>query len=39
MRMAAQVAGSAEERADFQQMAEHWIRKAEDAARGGTAAE
>jgi len=39
LRMAAQVAGSAEERADFQQMAEHWIRKAEDAARGGTAAE
>ena len=38
MRMAAQVAGSAEERADFQAMAEHWIRKADEAGRG-TAAE
>lgn len=39
LRMAAQQAGSAQERAEFQEMAEHWIRKAEDAARGGTAAE
>jgi hypothetical protein len=38
LRMAAQNAGSAEERAEFQAMAEHWIRKAQDAA-GKPAAE
>jgi hypothetical protein len=30
LRMAAEQAGSPQERADFQEMAEHWIRKAED---------
>jgi hypothetical protein len=39
LRMAAQHAGSAQERAEFQQMAEHWIRKAEDAASDSTAAQ
>ena len=33
LRMAADTAGSAEERADFQEMAEHWLRKAHDVAR------
>ena len=33
LRMAAEAAGSLEERADFQEMAEHWLRKAVDMAR------
>jgi hypothetical protein len=33
LRMAAQNAGSAEERADFQRMAEHWTRKADEVGR------
>jgi hypothetical protein len=30
LRTAAEQAGTPQERADFQEMAEHWIRKAED---------
>ena len=37
LRMAAENAGSAQERADFQQMAEHWIRKADDVVRSDAA--
>jgi hypothetical protein len=33
LRMAAENAGSAQERADFQEMAEQWLRKAGEAVR------
>ena len=35
LRMAAEMAGSAEERADFQRMAEQWVRKADEVGRPG----
>lgn len=37
LRMAAETAGSADERADFQAMAAHWTRKADEAGQSAAA--